>query len=200
MHKQTQAAGNAMRLDLSSKSGAERFMELRRAEMARLFARIGSLPGPVAWVIATRDPRDATDLDSRGVPRRPLGWLDAPEAIIASLPAWMYADLGPVQSKKAYARCLHAFADMVGAIGVVVFMETWVSLHRVKPGEPDPDTNPEDDPERGECITCMVEHEALGQQLWQANIKRDPLRVEAWTKEAYGEGGVFTGRFTGFIK
>ncbi len=169
-----------------------RFCELRRAEMAADFERVGrfemngySFGG---YVLATHD---VAALDASTL--KPAAWrtgarLPQVQAMCCRLPK-IVGETMPWQDVTGFfGDTLKEFARATRARGVLFMTEGWV--RHLDEGEAPPKDRPygwvEKDPKRGEVLMMSLEHADFGYHQWMARILREPTRLDPWVKAPDG--------------
>jgi hypothetical protein len=191
-------------MDLSTKAGALRFAELRRAEMVGRWETLGrwevngfSFGGYVfathEAVMPTEVPRDLREL------KWPTGAkLPKVTALPLRLPRAALLMLRPEDATAFFAFCVQRYTEATRALGTLIMAESW--LVQTAEGE-DPHArermakNLEDEPDRQEILMMSLEHSAVGQRVWRARIHRDPDRLDPWQDD--GSPVEMEGRLTG---
>lgn len=190
--------------DLSTQAGVLRFCESKRAEMVRCFERVGRFEGNgqsfVAYLFATHE------VDRSGA-RNPGEWktgakYPCPRAVPCRVPKSPLIDiigsLDPNGLKDMFAHVLRLQGKLQKAIGYVLMTEMWfvkVEGTTEEEAQREREKMPEsleDQPGRGEALYMSVEHQALGQRAWRAEILREPTRLLEWeAMESQGLAGRF---------
>lgn len=168
-----------MGLDLSTKAGALRFAELRRAEMQGYYLKHGALEkSPFFYMFATHGftiPENRRDLPRTGkkLPEVTAWATPVPRAMREKL-EWRDVTL-------VMGDLLKEAAKVTKAVGVLVMMDSWIARA---------DLTPEDGhygwieerPDKLEALYMGLEHVTLVQPMrWMSLITRDPLKLEPWT-------------------
>jgi len=175
-----------------------RFCELRRAEMAADFHRVGryecngfAYGGYVFAQHAVRAP----------VALAPEDWatgakLPCITAMPLTLPRLIGETMPWQQITSFFGRTAREYARATRATGVLFMTEAW----RVEAEGDVPPDRPygwvEKQPNRKEALMMMLEHPQHGRQMWAADILREPTRLEPWRE--YG-GTLTAGRLANMM-
>lgn len=170
--------------DLSTQAGALHFCESKRAEMVRCFERVGRFEENgesfCAYIFATHAisaPKNARRTDDFKTGRK----LERPVAELVRLPNNPLVQLlSPPQQKDCFAHVVSCQAKLQKAIGYVLLSEMWHAKARTKEERNEWPDSLEYAPGRGEALFMAVEHQALGQKSWKAEILREPTRLLEW--------------------
>lgn len=179
-------------IDLSTKAGVLRFCELRRAEMAADFERVGRFEmngySFGAYVLGTHA---IAALDASTW--KPEAWrtgarLPQVQAMRCQLPQIVGQTMPWQDVTGFFGYTLKHFARATRARGVVFMTEAWrVILDEGEEPAPDrPYGWVEKDPRRMEALMMTLEHADFGYHQWFANILREPTRLEPWVKQPEG--------------
>ncbi len=189
-----------MGIDLSTKAGVHRFCELRRKEMAGCFERLGQFEAPggatyMAYVFARHRINGSGDPDS---------WTTGQELpVITAIPATIpriAMELVPWDQRTALmGRVLKDFNRLTRSTGCVIMTEAWFKTAE-GPKKVVPDGSRygwvEKSPDRREALMMMLQHVTFGDQMWFAEIHREPTRLDPWSEKG-GEVDKRHGRLAG---
>ena len=179
--------------DLSSRAGVLRFCESKRAEMVRCFERVGRFEENgqsfFAYLFATHE------VETRGA-RTPHEWktgakMPQVKAVACRVPDTalikLLSAVDPNRIKDIYTYVLRMQGKLQRAIGYILMTEMWyvqtppgTKREDVKKARAEMPASLEDHPGRREGLMLSVEHQALGRQMWFAEILREPTRLLEW--------------------
>lgn len=134
--------------------------------------------------------------------------LAEPEGVPCDPPSWFVALTPPERYTHHLSEVLRRAASAWGAIGLILCSEQWMVRIEPKPGE---DMTPEKAariraempaslehaPGRGEYLSLLLCHVALGTRMWTAEITRNPTKLGPWRQQ---EPGGFGGRFATILE
>jgi hypothetical protein len=185
-------------IDLSTKAGVMRFCELRRAEMAADFNRVGRYEcngfAYGGYVFAQHGLRGPPGL-------APEDWATGPKLPrITALPVTLPRIIGETmpwqQITSFFARTVREYSRATRATGVLFMTEAWRTEVE---GDKPPDRAygwVEKQANRKEALMMMLEHPQHGRQMWMADILREPTRLEPWREHG---GTVGKGRLANMM-
>jgi hypothetical protein len=172
-------------LDLSTKAGVLRFCELRRAEMVGCFERLGRFEsnrfafcGYVFATHAVKVPPDPGDLDGWTTGAK-LGRITAERV---RMPSVLHGLIPPEKETLLFSMATRQFAKLSRSVGSLVMSEMWhVQTTSIGERQAMPERLADyTGPGRREVLQVQVEHVATGRRVWQAEIRRDPTRLDPW--------------------
>lgn len=196
-------------MDLSTKAGVLRFCELRRAEMVGCWQTLGcwevngfSFGG---YVFATHEAEMPTEVPTD---LSQLKWptgakLPKVTALPIRLPRAGLLMLPPEDATAFFAFSVQRYTEATRALGTLIMAESW-QVHTAEGEDPRAARermakNLEDEPGRQEILMMSLEHSAVGQRVWRAQIHRDPDRLDPWQLLEADDGSPveMEGRLTG---
>lgn len=194
--------------DLNKAADVLRFCREQRDEMEANWRRNGCFEvngfSFAAWVFATRK-FDTTHIDPKlWVPGERL---ERPKAQYCALPRIGHLVTQNKRGTDVFAYVLREYARATAAIGAVICAEIWaIELEGYKKDEEARRARAElpedlgDAPGRVERLYMSLEHSAIGQRCWWADIRRDPTRLEPWLELPNGGDMGFSGLLADIAK
>lgn len=179
-------------------AGALHFCELRRAEMVRCFERLGRFEmngfSVGAHVFATRHVYMPNPLDTetwRAGEKLPITLVETLLMPRAALNVLTAESVGPF-----CAGLIRRYCALSRAVGVVVMQEMWWGRTASLEERAQRPKRIADWDDRREVLYLRLDHQAAGTRAWQAEIHRNPTRLDEWRQR---EGVTNVGNFANLL-
>lgn len=183
---------------LHTVAGALHFCELRRAEMARCFERLGRFEmsgfSVGAHVFATRYVHMPNPLDAetwRAGEKLPITLVETLLMPRAALDFLTAETVGPFCAQR-----IRRYCALSRAVGVVVLNEMWWGQTESLEERALRPQRIADWDNRREVLYLKLEHQAAGVRAWRAEIHRNPTRLDEWRQF---EGVTSVGNFANLL-